>query len=299
MTTPSWRRVAQPHGWRSLLVLLVLVSAGLAWIGWPVWDSLTSPSRGRAQDEATWLMVTLICGLFGLAVAMWLDAGRRTEALSVVAVLVVANTMVRMVLNPSANGVEFVHALPLLAGMAVGAPAGFLVGAASALLSTISVGDPATTLPTQALVWGLSGMLGGLLRAAGRRVAWLLSLPLAVVAGVMSGLLLNLMGWGQEPGTTLTSFYPGLPPGESLSRLWSFTWETSLGLDLTRGITTAVLLALFGHPLLVALRRSAGSGDPPTDDRPREVIEPDSLARREDRTRLDRLWTSDRQGAQP
>ncbi|WP_235736277.1 ECF transporter S component [Nocardioides alcanivorans] len=258
----TWQQVGTPHGWRSLLVLAGLVVTGLGWLGWPVWDSLTSPNRAQAQDEAPWVLAALVCGLFALAVAMWLDAGRRLDAMSVVVTLVVANTVVRAVLNPQAGGVEFVHALPLLAGMAVGAPAGFLVGASSALLSTITVGEPASTLPTQAFIWGLSGMLGGLLWRARPRVSWLCSLPLAVAAGLISGVLLNLMGWGQEPGTTLTSFHPGLPASEVISRLWSYTVETSLAFDLTRGITTALLLAVFGHPILAALRRSVGAEPP-------------------------------------
>ncbi|MCR1785901.1 hypothetical protein KVF89_25425 [Nocardioides carbamazepini] len=290
MTPPRWRRVGVPHGWRSVVLLVVLVGAGLAWIGWPLWDSLTAPDRAQAQAEAPWLMAALVCGLFALAVALWLDAGRRLDALAVLASLIVANTVVRSVLSPSANGVELVHALPLLAGMAAGAPAGFLVGAGSALLSTIAVGEPAATLPTQALVWGLSGMLGGLLWRMRPRAAWLASLPLALLAGLGSGVLLNLMGWGQEPGTTLTSFFRGLPPSEAAARLWSYTLETSLVYDLTRGVTTALVLAVVGHPLLVALRRGAGSDAVPVPVVPREAIEPYSIDRREDRSRLDRLW---------
>jgi len=275
------------------VVVTALVVSGLAWIGWPIWDGLTSPSRAQAQDEAPWLMAALVCGLFALGVAMWLDAGRRLDALAPLLALIALNTLLRAVLNPAAAGVEFVHALPLLAGMAAGAPAGFLVGAGSALASTIAVGEPATTLPTQALVWGLSGMLGGLLWRMRPRAAWLASLPLALVAGVGSGVLLNLMGWGQEPGTTLTSFYSGLPPAEVASRLWSYTQETSLVYDLTRGVTTLVLLAAVGHPVLLALRRAVGTDTPTTRARIHEEIAPDAVVRREDRTRLDALWGHD------
>lgn len=290
MRTKNWQRLGVPHGWRSLSVLTVLVLAGLTWLGWPVWSSLTSPGRAQSQAEAPWLMAALVAGLCALAVAMWRDAGRRFDAMSTVAVLIVLNTLVRAVLNPSANGVEFVHVIPLLAGMTAGAPAGFLVGAASAIVSTITVGDPATMLPTQALVWGLSGMLGGLLWQLRPLAAWLASLPLAIVAGIGSGVLLNLMGWGQEAGTTTTSFHPGLPPGEVLARLWGHTVETSLLHDLTRGLTTMMLLAVVGLPLLIALRPGAVARALPGNVHPHQRIEPDAIARREDRTRLDHLW---------
>jgi hypothetical protein len=285
-----WRAIGVPRGWRSTSVLAVLVISGLAWLGWPVWDSLGSPSRAQAQAEAPWVMTALVCGLFALAVAMWLDAGRRFDAMSPWALLMVVDTGVRAVLNPAANGIELVHALPLLAGMAGGAPAGFLVGSSSAVLSTIVVGTPATTLPAQALAWGITGMLGGLLWRLRPRTAWLVSLPLALVAGLVSGVLLNLMGWGQEIGTTLSSFYPGLPASEVAARLWSFTVDTSLWYDLTRGATTMVVLLVLGHPILVALRASLGTDLSTGEDSLPEPIRADSIHRREDRARLAHLW---------
>lgn len=290
----KWHTVGVPQGWRSTTVFAVLALAGLAWICWPIWDSLTNPTRAQAQGEAAWLTTALVCGLAALATALWLDAGRRLDALAPLAALVLVDTFVRAVLNPAANGVEFVYALPLLAGMAAGAPSGFLVGAGSAILSTIAVGEPATTLPTQALVWGLVGALGGLLWRLKPRAAWLASLPLALVAGVASGALLNLMGWAQEPGTTLTSFYPGLPATEVLARLWGYTVETSLVLDLTRGATTALVLAAIGHPVLIALRRAMGTDTPPVDVHVHDAIRAETLVRRDDRIRLSHLWDKGR-----
>lgn len=292
----SWRAVGVPIGWRSMAVLGTIVVAGLAWIGWPIWDSLTAPSRAQSQAEAPWLMAALVCSLMALGVAMWLDGGRRLDPMAALLSLVVLDVVVRAVLNPAANGLEFVHAIPLLAGMAAGAPAGFFVGASSAILSTITVGLPATTLPSQALVWGISGMLGGLLWRLRPRLAWFASMPLALVAGVVSGVLFNLMGWSQEPGTTLNSFYTGLPPAEVAERIWGYTVETSLVHDLTRGLTTAVILAVIGRPVLAAMRRAVGTDTFPAPVEAREGISADAIARREDRARLDHLWS---QGDQP
>jgi hypothetical protein len=285
-----WRRLGVPSGPRSAAVLAVLVTAGLLWLGWPVLDSATSPGRAQSQSEAPWVTAALVLGLVALAAAMWRDAGRRYEALSPVAALIVLDTAVRAVLNPSAGGVEFVHALPLLAGVGAGAPAGFLVGASSAIVSTIAVGAPATTLPAQALIWGLSGMLGGVLWRVPALLAWALALPLALIAGVASGVLLNLMGWAQEPGAALTDFFPGLPAGEVLTRLLDYTRATSLAYDATRGLTTAAIVLVIGYPVLVALRRATG-GDIATDplqgtDQRVELASP----RRERSARLDQMW---------
>ena len=288
-----WRVLGAVHGPRSATVLTLLVVAGTAWLGWPVWDSLSSPGHPVAVQMGPWLGAALVCGLGALGVAMWLDSGRRVEALNPVVALVVLNTLVRAVLNPSANGIEFAHALPLLAGIVAGAPAGFMVGASSALLSTITVGEPAAYLPAQAFVWGVSGMLGGLLSGARPAVAWILSWPLALLAGLLSGILLNLIGWGQEPGTTLTSFHPGLPPSEVLARLWAYTAETSLVYDLTRGATTALVLALAGLPLIKALRRHLGWAPPVSSDEP----PPPPTGPPRPRGALDELW-NESQGAQ-
>jgi energy-coupling factor transport system substrate-specific component len=286
-----WRRTGEPTGSRSTVVTGVLLAAGLAWLTWPLWDSLTSPSRADAEREAPWVLAFLVCGLFALALTLWRDAGRRPEALQGAVLLILANTLVRTVVSPGSSGVEFVHALPLLAGAALGAPTGFLVGAASALLSTVVAGLPATTLPSQALIWGLVGASGGLLRRWPVTAAWVGLLPLGVLAGVLSGVLLNLMGWGQEPGTTMTSFFPGVPAEEALRRLWEYTVETSLVYDTTRGVTTALVLLALGRPLLVALRPPDDLLPPPTASAGR--LDEDALRRRrDDDARLDRMWTA-------
>jgi energy-coupling factor transport system substrate-specific component len=285
----NWRIVGIPCGPRSHAVLVVLVMAGLGWLSWPIWDSLSAPSRSQAVAEAPWLLGALVVGLAALAVGIWLDAGCRLDALSTLAALVVANTVLRAVLNPGAAGVEFVHAIPLVAGIVAGGPAGFFVGAASALVSTIVVGSPAATLPAQALVWGISGMLGGLLWRLRPRVAWLISLPLAVGTGALSGVLLNLMGWGQEIGMNRSGFTPGLPPSEVIARLWRYTLDTSILFDLTRGLTSAALLAVFGYRWIVALRHDLGVTVAHR-GLPYDAIDPHAIARREDRTRFDQLW---------
>lgn len=288
MTEPRWRPATRSAGWRGRTVTAGLASAGLAWLSWPVWGSLSNPGRADLVAATPWLTLALVTGLVALAVAIWRDAGRRVEPLQAVALLVVGTTLLRAVLSPGLAGVEFVHALPLMAGVALGAPAGFLTGATAALASTVLVGVSAETLPMQALVWGLVGASGGLFTPWRPTVAWLLAVPWAVVAGVGTGVLLNLMGWGLEPGVSETHFHPGLPPFEAAQRLWAYTRETSLAHDTTRGVTTALVVLLIGRPLLRALRPDdahAGVTTPTVSD-----VTPGALTRREDRTRLDRLW---------
>lgn len=284
----AWRVPGRTPGWRSWSVLVVLVVTGGAWLTWPVWDSTGNPDRGQVVAEAPWLLAVLTAGLVLLGTAVWRDAGRRTTPMSAVTLLVAVTCAVRALLSPASSGVEFVHAWPILAGVALGAPAGFLTGASACLVSTVLFAVPAETLPTQAVVWGLIGASGGLLHAFRPVLAWLLSLPLAVLAGMGSGVALNLMGWAQEPGTSTLHFFPGLPPGEVLHRLWSYTLETSLAYDTTRGITTALVLLVAGLPLIRALRPAlpVPLGTSPA---PAEVSK-HAVDRRADRARLDRLW---------
>lgn len=287
-----WQPTALAFGWRGNAVLVALSVIGLAWHCWPLWDSSSSPTAAEVAVAAPLVLVALICGLVLLAVAIWLDAGRRFSALAVAVTFILADTLLRIAVNPAAGGIEVVHALPILAGMAAGAPTGFLVGAGAMLLSTAIVSAPGTMLPAQVLILGLIGASGGLLWRLRPVAAWLASLPLAVLVGVASGVLLNLMGWAQEPGTSMISFYVGAPPAMLIERLWAYTVETSLLYDLNRGLTTLALLAIAGLPVLTAVRALGTSPPAPTSTLNRHTgrISPDSIERRQAGVRLDTLW---------
>ena len=288
---PRWQPSGIGVGWRSNLVLAAVVTLGLIWLCWPIWHSMSSPIREEAGQAAPLILIAVVAMQVLLAVAVWLDAGRDFGPVTLALTLLLLNTALRVTLNPGASGVEIVHALPLLAGMCAGAPAGFLVGAGGMLLSSALIDSVGDMLPAQLMILGLVGALGGVLWRIRPLAAWLLSLPLAVFAGVGSGMLLNLMGWSQEPGTTTTSFFPGVPPAAVVQRLWAYTVETSLLVDLTRGVTTAVLLLLVGLPLL---RASQAIGVrpvalPAAADRAVR-LDPTAVSRRRDRDRLDTMW---------
>lgn len=241
-------------GWRSHTVLAALIVVSGGWLTWPVWNSVTVPTGEQIRAEAPWLLAAQVCGLTALAVAIWIDSGRRFEVLRAVTALSLVDVAVRALVNPAVPGVELVHALPLLAGAGLGAPAGFLTGAGACLTSTLFSATPAETLPSQMLVWGLVGAFGGVMHRLRPQLAWPALVLLAVPLGVLSGVVLNLMGWAQQPGTTTTHFVAGLPPGEVVTRLWSYSRQTSWGVDLTRGACTALVVLLIGRPVLRALR---------------------------------------------
>ena len=264
-------------GWRSHTVMAALVMLSGAWLTWPVWDSATVPTLEQLRVEAPWLLAAQVCGLTALAVAIWTESGRRFEVLRAVTALSLVDVAIRALVNPSVPGVELVHALPLVAGAALGAPAGFLTGAGACLASTLFSATPAETLPSQMLVWGLFGACGGVAQRLRPRLAWPTLVVLAIPLGVLSGVLLNLMGWAQQPGTTTSHFVAGLPPGEVVSRLWSHSRQTSWGVDVTRGVCTALVVLLIGLPVLRALRLR---GEPLRALPPEAPISAHALARR-------------------
>lgn len=287
-----WRAVGLGVGWRSSSVVGAIVVLGLAWLGWPVWGSLSSPTGSELGAAAPLLLAALTLCLVALAVAIWLDAGRDFGPLSYCLVLILANTGLRLTINPGAAGIEVVHVLPLLAGAAAGAPAGFLVGAAGMLFSSAVINGVGEMLPGQMMVLGLAGAAGGLAWRARPLPAWLLSLPLAVITGLGSGVLLNLTGWALEPGTTTTSFFPGLPPAQVVARLWEYTVATSLAYDLTRGVTTAVIIGCLGLPLLRSAQLTGlrPLAPPSLAGTPTTRLNPAAVSRRDDRDRLATMW---------
>ncbi|MBM9461778.1 hypothetical protein JK386_17945 [Nocardioides sp. zg-536] len=269
-------------------VAVLWLAGGLVWTGWPVWDSVGAPDASQVRAEAPWVLGAQVAGLGLLASAMWRGAGRRPDALAAVTALVAGDCVLRTLFNPGTAGVEVVHALPLLAGAGLGLAGGVLTGASAALCSTMLASTPAETLPSQCVAWAAVGALGAVLRAVPTVTAWLLAVPLAVGAGVLSGVLLNLIGWAQMSGSTTEHYVPGLPAGEVLTRLWSYTVETSLALDTVRGLTTAFLVAVLGLPVLRALR---GPTHRPTTYRPAtDHALRAAVRRREDSSRIDALW---------
>jgi energy-coupling factor transport system substrate-specific component len=77
------------------------------------------------------------------------------------------------------------------------------------------------------------------------------------VSSLAYGLLLNLSFWPFALTQGNLAYVPGGDVGENLSRLLAYTLATSLGWDVGRAVTTAVLVLLTGPLLLRVLRRAA------------------------------------------
>ena len=123
-------------------------------------------------------------------------------------------------------------------------------------------------LPYQMLCAGFVGLFAGLLPKATGRAELALLAAYGVVSAFAYGWLMDFSFWPFAIGDgTQLSFDPDAGPLENLHRFVLFNLATSMGWNLGRALSNAVLIALLGTPLLRLFRRSARtaelvSGDP-------------------------------------
>jgi energy-coupling factor transport system substrate-specific component len=79
----------------------------------------------------------------------------------------------------------------------------------------------------------------------------------AFLLGLVFGAIMNLWFWPFvfQPGDSAMYWRPGMTLRETLSRYAVFYAVTSLGWDLWRAAGNALLILLFGVPILRLLRR--------------------------------------------
>ena len=292
----TWREARPLSGPASHAVLWLILALGLGWLTWPVWSSLTAPDRETVASLTPALLSALLGLLLLLCWGLWRDAGQQITVFAPAVAMAASAAGLRMFLVPGASGIEPVFAVPLLAGVALGAPGGFLTGALACLASSAAMGLIGDPLVGQCLVWGLWGAAGGMLRPLAARPAWVCAIAITAPLGAITGLALNLIGWTGERTAEVGAFLPGVGPWESLRRLWVYTQATSSSFDLTRAVSCAVLTALVGLPVIGALKatvsptalRVAAQEPPPR-------ISPRSLGRRERSARLSSLWPNQKE----
>jgi uncharacterized membrane protein len=137
--------------------------------------------------------------------------------------------------------VKPITAIVLICGLAFGARPGFAIGAISALVSNILLGEGPWT-PWQMLGWGLVGVFGALLaRLLGERPSPILLALSCAFAAEMFNLVLDFYVWTGSGNHSLAGF--GVVLG------------TGVVFDLTHVIASFVFGLAFGTTLLRMLRR--------------------------------------------
>ncbi|WP_103502870.1 ECF transporter S component [Streptomyces sp. SM14] len=244
-------------GPRSGAAVGLLTAIGVAAFGWPL---LADELSGLAHSgDAPWLFALLLPLLLAVVVATVSEGGLDAKTVAMLGVLAAAGAALRP-LGAGTAGLEPMFFLMVLAGRALGAGFGFVLGAVTIFASALLTGGVGPWMPFQMLAMAWVTMGAGLLPGATRlrgRAELLMLAAYGAVASLGYGLVMNLQGWPYLAGMgTGISFVPGDPLPDNLRRFAAYAAATSLGWDVTRAALTAVLVLSLGGLILRALRRA-------------------------------------------
>ncbi|MGQ0838817.1 ECF transporter S component [Actinokineospora sp.] len=240
---------------RATLALLVAATISVAAFGWPL---LVSPDAGIAHGgDAPWTFALLLPLVLAVVLAEISDRGMDAKAVAMLGVLSALGAAVRP-LGAGTAGIETVFFLMVLGGRVFGPGFGFVLGNTTLFASALLTGGVGPWLPYQMLGAAWVALGAGLLPPLRGRAELLMLAAYGSVAALAYGLLLNLSFWPYTLGAgTSLSFQAGAPIADNLVRLITFSLATSLGWDIGRAVTTALLTLAAGPVLLRALRRAA------------------------------------------
>jgi energy-coupling factor transport system substrate-specific component len=240
---------------RSAVAVALTSVVGLVSFLWPLF---VDAGAGLGHDrDAPWLFVLLLPMLLAIVLAEVSEGGLDAKAVALLGVLAAIGAVLRP-LGGGATGAELIFFLLLIAGRVFGPAFGFLLGAVTLFASALLTAGVGPWLPFQMLGAAWVGLLAGLLPRASGRAELLMLAAYGLVSGLLYGVLLNMSFW---PFATYLesslSYVPGDPLSDNLARFAAFDLATSLGWDLLRGITNAILVLALGRPVLLALRRAS------------------------------------------
>lgn len=241
---------------RTVVALGLATLAGLVAFTWPL---LVDDSWTFEQDRnASISFAGLLLAVLAVAIAEVADGGLDSRTVAMLGVLSAMGAAIRP-LGAGTAGIETVFFLLILSGRVFGPGFGFVLGNTALVSSALLTGGVGPWLPYQMLAAGWVAAGAGLLpkRLQGRAELALLA-AYGALAGLCYGLLLNLSFWPFALGGGSTvSFVPGDAVSENLRRLVAFSLTTSLGWDIGRAVTTALLVVVAGPVVLRTLRRAA------------------------------------------
>lgn len=241
---------------RSTVVLVSVIALGL--FAWPLLvENLGITSAQGLTFALVGAPVLVVLG------ALALDASvKGPGVLALVAVMAALAATARIV-STGVGGFELIFVVVILAGRALGARLGFVVGVLAVAVSSLVWGGfgPWTAFQMLGVGWVAAG--AGLLprwRLESPRSktleVWMLA-SYGVLASYAFGFVMNLWFWPIAVGAgTTVSFVEGASLIENATRFLIYSLGSStLTWDTVRAITTAVGIGLLGKASLVALRR--------------------------------------------
>ena len=216
--------------------------------------------RGLPADTPAWsVAVAATAGLLLVEIgARQLDS----RQVALLAALAAIDTGLRIVVAQGVGGFSPVFFLVLSAGYVFGSSYGFLVGAFSMLVSSLAIGGAGPWVPYQVFAAGWVGVAAGVAGRWRRGVSAprgrdLVALALVgALTGWVFGALMDIQDWiGYYRGNPSLGWLPGMAPATSWLHFARFYLVTSLVYDTFRSAGNALMVLVFGAPILAALAR--------------------------------------------
>lgn len=238
--------------------VIVVSAIALAFFAWPV-------MVGALGIASSWGVALALVGVPLLVVLGTFALDRTIAGANVVALVAVlaALAATARVVSTGVGGFELIFVVVILAGRALGARLGFVVGVLAVAVSSLVWGGfgPWTAFQMFGVGWVAAG--AGLLprlrlhtpRSKNLEV-WMLA-SYGVLASYAFGLLMNLWFWPIAVGEgTTVSFVEGATFLDNATRFLVYSLGSStLTWDTVRAFTTAVGIGLLGKASLAAIRR--------------------------------------------
>jgi energy-coupling factor transport system substrate-specific component len=243
-------------GARSSLLLLLTTLFGLVAFGWPLLIHQHAGQNTAHSGDAPWIFVALIPLLLGIVMAEVSEGAIDAKAIALLGILAACFAALR-VPSPGINGFEPEWFLLILAARVFGRGFGFVLGAVAFFASALITGGVGPWLPFQMLAAAWVGFGAACLPPMRGLPERLMLAGYGVVSALVYGLLTNFWFWPFIGGSTRYSFVAGLGTLTNLHRFILFDLTTSMGFDLTRAATCAVMVLVLGRPVLAALRRAS------------------------------------------
>ncbi len=234
--------------------LWVAIVAGLLAFAWPL---LFIPTSGLSPAQAPLVFAGVLVVVLAMTLAD-LSAGRLDAAnLALLGVLAAVGTVLRPI-SAGPAGFELVFFVIILAGRVFGASFGFALGAITLFTSALITSGVGPWLPYQMLAAGFVGLFAGWLPRVRGKAELMVLAGYGMASAFAYGWLMDLAFWPFALGDgTALSFDPAAGTLANLHHFVLYNLATSMGWNLGRALTNAVLILLLGAPLLRLLRRSA------------------------------------------
>lgn len=236
------------------LLLIVGFVSGICALGWPIFASSQSIQTWQQLSGPT-LSIILLPLALALIASDLLSQQLNTRTLALVGILTALAVAVRP-LGAGVAGIEPMWAVFIIAGRALGAYLGFVLGVTAMLTSGFITGAVGPWLPYQMLLAAIIASGAGLLpKASGKTEVWMLT-AYAAITGFLVGWVLNLWFWPNTIGLQAgLGFDPAQAPLERLESWVRFSIISSAGFDIPRSLLTAALVAITSAQLLKVIRR--------------------------------------------